>query len=114
MIEINIVDTVIQNRKKIRNISKVERYRFNQNKPSTYVCTEQIFDSQPTIHTQQNNFEKNRTEVCCQYLYASFGTFCVQISQLFVALDRIPKSTTFSLDSSDLSIFKHTSKTHWD
>ena len=34
---------------------------------------------------QQNIFEKPLLEVCSSHLYASFGTFCVQIAQLFEA-----------------------------
>ena len=40
---------------------------------------------QPTTHVQQNIFEKTLIEGCSPHLYASFGTFCVQISQLFAA-----------------------------
>ena len=32
---------------------------------------------------QQNIFGKISIEVCSPHLYASFGTFCVQIGQLF-------------------------------
>ena len=37
----------------------------------------------PTVHTQQNIFEKTLAEVCSSNLYASFGTFCIHIGQLF-------------------------------
>ena len=40
---------------------------------------------QPTAHVQQNIFGKTLTEVCSLHLYASFGTFCVQIGQLFAS-----------------------------
>ena len=40
---------------------------------------------QPTAHVQQNIFGKTLTEVCSLHLYASFGTFCVQIGQFFEA-----------------------------
>ena len=40
---------------------------------------------QPTVHVQQNIFEKAVIEVCSPHLYASFGTFCVQVGQLFEA-----------------------------
>ena len=44
----------------------------------------------PTVHLQQNFFEKTPLEVGSSHIYASFGTFCVQIGQLFEAqLDRI-------------------------
>ena len=39
----------------------------------------------PTVHVQQNIFEKSFIEVGSSHLYASFGTFCVQIDQLFEA-----------------------------
>ena len=38
---------------------------------------------QPTVHVQQNICEKTLIEVGRAHLYASFGTFCVQIGQLF-------------------------------
>ena len=38
---------------------------------------------QPTAHVQQNILGKTLIEVCSLHLYASFGTFCVQIGQLF-------------------------------
>ena len=40
---------------------------------------------QPSIHVEQNIFEKTPIEVCSPYLYASFGTFCDQIDQSFEA-----------------------------
>ena len=39
----------------------------------------------PTIHIQQNIFEKTLQEVGRSHIYASFGNFCVQIDQLFEA-----------------------------
>ena len=39
----------------------------------------------PTVHIQQNVFEKTLIEVFSSHLYASFGTFCGQIGQLFEA-----------------------------
>ena len=44
-----------------------------------YACNERIF------RVQQKKFEKQLLEVYSPYLYASFGTFCVQISQLVKA-----------------------------
>ena len=38
---------------------------------------------QPTVRIQQNIFEQTLIEVGNLHLYASFGTFCVQIGQLF-------------------------------
>ena len=34
---------------------------------------------QPTAHVQQNIFGETLIEVCLRHLYASFGTFCIQI-----------------------------------
>ena len=36
---------------------------------------------QPTVHVQQNIFEKTLIKIGSSHLYASFGTFCVQIGQ---------------------------------
>ena len=38
---------------------------------------------QSTAYVQQNIFEKTLVEVGGPHLYASFGTFCIQIGQLF-------------------------------
>ena len=38
---------------------------------------------QQTVHEQQNIFENTLIEDCSPHLYASFGTFYVQIYQLF-------------------------------
>ena len=38
---------------------------------------------QPTAHLKQDIFGKTLIEVCSLHLYASFGTFCVQIGQSF-------------------------------
>ena len=35
-----------------------------------------------TVHVPQNMFEETLIEVGSPYLYASFGTFCVQIGQV--------------------------------
>ena len=40
---------------------------------------------QPTVHLQQNVFDKTLIEFVRSHLCASFGTFCVQIGQLFAA-----------------------------
>ena len=40
---------------------------------------------EPTVHVQQNFFEKNLLEVGSSHLYASLGTFYVQIGLLFEA-----------------------------
>ena len=40
---------------------------------------------QPTVHVKQNIFEKNVIKVGSSHLYASFGTFCVQIGQFLEA-----------------------------
>ena len=48
----------------------------------TYVCTELVFDSRLLMYNKIC-FEKNVIEGCSPHLYASFGTFCVQIGQSF-------------------------------
>ena len=50
----------------------------------TYVCTERIFDS-PTFMYNKILLKKTLVENVTSHLYASFGTFCVQIGQLFEA-----------------------------
>ena len=40
---------------------------------------------QPTVHVQQNTFEKVFIEVGSSYLYVSFATICVQIGQFLEA-----------------------------
>ena len=80
------------------------KYRFNQNKLSgvkhTYVLNEFL--------------TANRSQVCSPHLYASFGTFFVQIVQLFAAqfldIKKNSKINNIFLRSqrSALSTFKHT------
>ena len=61
-------------------------YRFNQNKPSgvlhTYVLN--VF-STADCSCATKYIWKTLIEVGSPHLYACFGTFCVQIGQLFVA-----------------------------
>ena len=40
---------------------------------------------QPTVRVQQNIFEQSVLKFGSSHLYSSFGTFCVQIVQLFEA-----------------------------
>ena len=49
-----------------------------------YICIEWIFDSRPFM-CNKTFFEKTLIEVGSSHLYASFGTFCVQIGQFFEA-----------------------------
>ena len=72
---------------------------------------------QANVHVEQNIFQKNLIEICSPHLYASFGTFCVQIGQLFAAKwvfkhseeSRNPQHfPSIAIDSINLSIFKHT------
>ena len=51
-----------------------------------YDCMYWTIFWQLTIHVQQDIFEKTLIEVGSSHLYASSGTFCVQIGQLFEAL----------------------------
>ena len=57
----------------------------NNNTTVAYVCSEQIFDF-PTVHEQQNIFEKTLKEVGSSHLYTSFGSFCFQIGQFLESL----------------------------
>ena len=54
---------------------------------------------QPTVCLQQQNFENTLVEVDSLHLYASFGTFCIQIGHWL-----------FSFEDNDLLMFKHYSK----
>ena len=71
----------------------------------------------PTVRVQYNIFEQTLTEVDSLYLYASFGTFCVQIGQLFESqwaseeCLNIDKSL-FSKEMSPISGFFRMFKTH--
>ena len=49
---------------------------------STYVCTGRIFDS-PQYMFNKIFLKKSDIEVGTSHIYASFGTFCNQIGQLF-------------------------------
>ena len=55
------------------------------NRPGYNICLYWANFWQPTIHVQQKVSEKTLKEVLILYLYASFGTFSVQIGQLFEA-----------------------------
>ena len=45
----------------------------------TYICSETNFRQLTTAHVQQTIFGKTIIEVCSPYIYASSGTFYVQI-----------------------------------
>ena len=68
-------------------------------------------DSQPFMYSKK--MSKKLFQYFVFHIFTiSFGTFCVQIGQLFAAQwGSIPKSTTFSFNNSDFSISKHSSKT---
>ena len=53
---------------------------------------------QPTVHVQQNIFEKIIFKIGSSYLYASFGTFCVKIGQLVEAQWYSKLSEEFEID----------------
>jgi len=53
---------------------------------------------QPTVHVQENIFEKTPIENGSSHLYASFGTFCVQTTQLFEAQRDFKLSEEFEID----------------
>ena len=69
---------------------------------------------QPTVHVQLNIFEKTVIEVRSSYLYASFGTFYVQMSQLFQAQYDFKLSEESEIDDIFLrkKRFDHLSKNH--
>ena len=84
--------------------------RKNMNLLYSIVCIEQIFDSRPFMYNKtilKNSF------VGSSHLNASFGTFCVQIGQLFETHSEIlkfrknSKSTSFSFENSNFTVFKH-------
>ena len=90
-----------QHMKNIQNLTeklKIERilqihlfwvkYNNVQNKPSGVKHT----------YVQQNIFENTLIKVCCAHLYASFGTFCVQIGQLFEVQWDFKLSEEFEID----------------
>ena len=58
--------------------------------------------------------KKTLIKVGISHICASFGTFCVQIGQLFEAQRDFKHLEEFEIDNknSDLTIFKHFSKTH--
>ena len=68
----------------IREQFNVTLPRKNMNLPSSIRMYWTNF-WQPTIHVQQDIFEKTSIEVGNSLLYASFGTFWVQIGQLVEA-----------------------------
>ena len=53
---------------------------------------------QPTVHVKQNIFEKNLIKFGSSNLYNSFGTFCVNIGQLFEAKWDFKLSEEFEID----------------
>ena len=53
---------------------------------------------QPTVHFQQIIFEITFIEVGSSHLYASFGTFWVQIDQSFEAQENFKLSEEFKID----------------
>ena len=57
---------------------------------------------QPTAYVQQDTFGKTLIEVGNLHLYASFGTFCVQIGQLYEAQWYFRLSEDFEIDDSFL------------
>ena len=71
-----------------------------------YVCNKRIFDSRTFMH--HKIFKKTTyIEVGSSHIYASFGTFCVQIGQLFEAQCVFEKcmKTVKSLFSKESDVF---------
>ena len=60
-------------------------YNASQKHQSTLLHTNLLNDFFTADHLCKPNifFEKTLIEICSPHLYASFGTFCVQIGQLF-------------------------------
>ena len=77
--------------------------RKNMNLPYSIrmYSTERI---QPTVHVQQNIFEKNLIEFGSPHLYASFGSFFVQIGQLVEPQWDFKLSEEFEIDDFFLRI----------
>ena len=68
------------------NTDSIKINRPGHNIRITYVLNEFLTaDQRPTIRVQQNIFEKKLIKGGSSHLYASFGTFWVQIGQLFEA-----------------------------
>ena len=68
---------------------------------------------QPLVQVQQNIFEKTVIEVYSSHLYASFGTFYVQIGQLFEAQWDFKLSEEIEdIFLRKQRIYEHFSKTH--
>ena len=80
------------------NMASMIRYRYKRkktlkiypftdstkiNRPGHYIRMYWTNFWQTTVHVQQNIFEKSLTEVGSPHIYASIGTFCTQIGQLF-------------------------------
>ena len=83
------ISTLILHDFQIRWILKIKNFaltlpRKNMNLPYS-ICMFWTNFWQPTIHVQENIFEKTLLEVGSWYLYTSFGTLYVQIGQLFYA-----------------------------
>ena len=79
------------------------------------ICSDRIFDSPPFMYNK--TFLINSIENCRPHLYVSFGTFCVQIGHLFrrwesLIIHKNWKSSAFSFENVDLSMFEHSSKAH--
>ena len=76
--------------------------RKNMNLQSTllhmYVLNEFLSGGRSTVHVEQNIFEKVLIEVGSSHIYASFGTFCFQIGQLFEAEWDFKLSEEFEID----------------
>ena len=83
-----IVFIIVVSRNSVHDYVKIT-YRTTDstkiNRPGHNIRMHWAIFRQPTVHVQQHIFEKILIEICSSYLYASFGTFYVQIGQFFEA-----------------------------
>ena len=82
------------------------------NRPGNNIRMHWTNFKQPTAHLQQDIFGKTLIQVCSLHLYASFGTFWVQIGQLFAPQWVFEHSE--EVEIGDILMFKHFSKAHCD
>ena len=76
-------------------------YKKSQKKESSFLHTYVLNEFSTVDHSctvQQNILEKTLIEVDRSHFYASFGTFCVQIGQLFESLQDFKLSEKFEID----------------
>ena len=80
-----------------KNLQKLATIRIYFTPYVYFICTEGFFDSRPFMYNSIF-LKKTLVEVCIPHLYASFGTFCVQIGQLFKTQCDFKLSEEFEID----------------